>query len=251
MHCDITPSLPYQLIELTWCTCRSASSWLKFVPWGLRELLKHIQHRYGGVPVYITENGMSDDGTLQDSDRQLYYKLYINQALKGNINTSTRLLKVTAILGRPAAAAIIRLRALGLWLVLFIVAKVKLSLFLVCSLYVLWELELGTRHYALFLNDAIWQLPLFMNGGHTTLHHFWVSEARVVQLTGWIQKKLGCFYGISTYQYRVQQSSLLHGVEIFFWLLCNNSYPKRMFFRFVKNEKKWCTLCVVTSVYLF
>lgn len=63
--------------------CRTSSSWLKFVPWGIRELLKHIEVRYGGVPVYITENGMSGHGDLNDHDRILYYKLYINQVLKG------------------------------------------------------------------------------------------------------------------------------------------------------------------------
>lgn len=50
----------------------------------MRELLKHIQHRYGGVPIYITENGMSDHGgSLDDTERVLYYRLYINQVLKG------------------------------------------------------------------------------------------------------------------------------------------------------------------------
>lgn len=62
---------------------RTASSWLKFVPWGLRELLLHINDRYGDVPIYITENGMSDHGGLDDADREEYYKLYINQMLKG------------------------------------------------------------------------------------------------------------------------------------------------------------------------
>ncbi|XP_067949632.1 cytosolic beta-glucosidase-like [Watersipora subatra] len=60
----------------------SASGWLKFVPWGLRELLLHISHRYNGVPIYITENGVSDYGGLNDTDRVLYYKLYINQMLQ-------------------------------------------------------------------------------------------------------------------------------------------------------------------------
>lgn len=35
------------------------------------------------VPIYITENGVSDrNGTLQDSHRIYYYNLYINEVLK-------------------------------------------------------------------------------------------------------------------------------------------------------------------------
>jgi len=56
------------------------------VPWGLRELLLHIGERYPNMAVFITENGMSDHGGLQDSDRVLYYSSYINQVLKGLLN---------------------------------------------------------------------------------------------------------------------------------------------------------------------
>ena len=47
-------------------------------------MLDWIKEKYGDVPIYITENGFSDNGTLQDTDRVNYYTLYINNVLKGN-----------------------------------------------------------------------------------------------------------------------------------------------------------------------
>jgi lactase-phlorizin hydrolase len=46
---------------------RSGSSWLKVTPWGLRKALNWVRNHYGNVPIYITENGVSDkNGSLQD-----------------------------------------------------------------------------------------------------------------------------------------------------------------------------------------
>ena len=47
-------------------------------------MLNWIKEKYGDVPIYITENGFSDNGTLQDTDRVNYYTQYINNVLKGN-----------------------------------------------------------------------------------------------------------------------------------------------------------------------
>ena len=64
--------------------CRSGSSWLNVVPWGLRRLLADIKTKYGNPPVYITENGVSDlTGTLRDNDRCVYIRNYTNEVLKG------------------------------------------------------------------------------------------------------------------------------------------------------------------------
>ena len=63
---------------------RSGSSWLKVTPWGLRKALNWVRNQYGDVPIYITENGVSDrNGSLQDDHRIYYYKHYINNVLKG------------------------------------------------------------------------------------------------------------------------------------------------------------------------
>lgn len=64
--------------------CRSGSSWLRAVPWGLRKLLGWIKDEFGNPPVYITENGVSDNnGTLRDHHRIDFYSSYINNVLKG------------------------------------------------------------------------------------------------------------------------------------------------------------------------
>jgi hypothetical protein len=55
-----------------------------FTPWGLRKALNWARNNYGDVPIYITENGVSDrNGSLQDDHRIYFYKHYINNMLKG------------------------------------------------------------------------------------------------------------------------------------------------------------------------
>ena len=77
---------------------RSGSSWLKFTPWGLRKALNWARNNYGDVPIYITENGVSDrNGSLQDDHRIYYYKHYINNMLKG-LYTLTDLVKNVSLL---------------------------------------------------------------------------------------------------------------------------------------------------------
>ncbi|XP_032801046.2 lactase/phlorizin hydrolase isoform X1 [Petromyzon marinus] len=62
----------------------SGSGWLRVVPWGLRRLLAFIGSEYGHPPVYITENGVSERGSLDLNDtwRIRYYRTYINEVLK-------------------------------------------------------------------------------------------------------------------------------------------------------------------------
>lgn len=59
----------------------SASNWLKVVPEGFRISLKYLATHYGNPPMYITENGVSDFGTLNDDDRIYYYREYLKQML--------------------------------------------------------------------------------------------------------------------------------------------------------------------------
>ncbi|CAK9804963.1 Myrosinase 1 [Anthophora plagiata] len=59
----------------------SASTWLKVVPEGFRYFLRQLSKNYGNPPMYITENGVSDYGTLDDDDRIFYFREYLKQML--------------------------------------------------------------------------------------------------------------------------------------------------------------------------
>ncbi|CAL7945103.1 unnamed protein product [Xylocopa violacea] len=59
----------------------SASDWLKVVPEGFRYYLRQLAAHYGNPRMYITENGVSDRGTLNDDDRIYYYREYLKQML--------------------------------------------------------------------------------------------------------------------------------------------------------------------------
>lgn len=63
----------------------TGSVWLKVAPFGLRKLLNFIKEQYGNPPIIITENGVSEKGTvdLNDVQRSYFYEKYINQVLKG------------------------------------------------------------------------------------------------------------------------------------------------------------------------
>ncbi|CAL1538498.1 unnamed protein product [Lymnaea stagnalis] len=68
-------------VDPTWTA--SGSSWLFSAPLGFREILKWVKTTYNNIPVYITENGVSDkNGTLRDAYRITYYRQHINQMLK-------------------------------------------------------------------------------------------------------------------------------------------------------------------------
>ncbi|KAM3964799.1 myrosinase 1-like [Aphomia sociella] len=59
----------------------SASSWLKVTPWGFYKLLTKIKADYNNPPVYITENGYSTVGGLDDDNRISYYRKYLDAML--------------------------------------------------------------------------------------------------------------------------------------------------------------------------
>lgn len=81
-YCTLYCTLSYSYVPDVFCS--SASEWLKVTPWGLRQTLQWIKGMYNNPLVYITENGISDStGVLQDVDRVSYYKLHINEMLKG------------------------------------------------------------------------------------------------------------------------------------------------------------------------
>lgn len=51
------------------------------VPEGFRYVLNQLKKQYGNIPMYITENGVSDFGTINDDDRIFYYREYLKQML--------------------------------------------------------------------------------------------------------------------------------------------------------------------------
>lgn len=61
-------------------TCYN-NHWFQVVPEGFRIALKYLATYYENPPMYITENGVSDLGTLNDDDRIYYYREYLKQML--------------------------------------------------------------------------------------------------------------------------------------------------------------------------
>ncbi|XP_050512617.1 myrosinase 1-like [Diabrotica virgifera virgifera] len=70
---------------------KSSSSWLRIVPWGMRKMLNWMKKTYGDdTEIFITENGVSDDGSsLDDQIRIDYYQQHISgvrDALDDGVN---------------------------------------------------------------------------------------------------------------------------------------------------------------------
>lgn len=58
-----------------------ASDAFQVVPEGFRFVLRQLAENYGNPPMYITENGVSDYGALNDDDRIHYYREYLKEML--------------------------------------------------------------------------------------------------------------------------------------------------------------------------
>ena len=62
--------------------------WLWSIPWGMRRLLNWYYVEYGRIPLIVTENGMGSEGddmnVVDDFDRAMFYKQYINECLKAH-----------------------------------------------------------------------------------------------------------------------------------------------------------------------
>lgn len=59
-----------------------ASFWLQVVPWGFRKVLNWLAKEYGSPPFFIAENGFSDHGGLNDTERVGYHVNYLCELLK-------------------------------------------------------------------------------------------------------------------------------------------------------------------------
>ncbi|XP_046748528.1 myrosinase 1-like isoform X1 [Diprion similis] len=66
-------------IDFSWPA--TASNWFYVYPPGFGVLLRWIRDEYNNPPVWITENGYSDSGQLDDYDRISYYYDYIREML--------------------------------------------------------------------------------------------------------------------------------------------------------------------------
>lgn len=62
-------------INSTWK--RAESSWLYSVPEGLRDLINWIKNEYNNPPIFVTENGWSDAGELEDDGRIDYLRTHL------------------------------------------------------------------------------------------------------------------------------------------------------------------------------
>ncbi|NP_001136332.1 glycoside hydrolase-like protein isoform X1 [Nasonia vitripennis] len=60
---------------------KTSSKWLRAVPQGMLDTLRKIKEDYGNPPLYITENGVSDTGTLDDTQRIEYLYSYMKATL--------------------------------------------------------------------------------------------------------------------------------------------------------------------------
>jgi beta-glucosidase/6-phospho-beta-glucosidase/beta-galactosidase len=53
-------------------SAQNACSLVQVVPWGFRKLLNWIKRAYNNTPVFVTENGFSDKGEIEDTERIKY-----------------------------------------------------------------------------------------------------------------------------------------------------------------------------------
>ncbi|KAM3686296.1 hypothetical protein ACJW31_11G187900 [Castanea mollissima] len=66
----------------------TATSWLYVYPRGIRELVLYVNKKYNNPPIYITENGVGDNGSLpiqealNDSLRLNYHRRHLSNLLK-------------------------------------------------------------------------------------------------------------------------------------------------------------------------
>lgn len=75
----------------------AASTWLKVVPWGIRKLINWISNTYGNnTEIFITENGYSDLGGLNDESRIDYFKDYLSNVLAAVLDDKAPVTRYTA-----------------------------------------------------------------------------------------------------------------------------------------------------------
>lgn len=63
---------------------------------GLRMLLNWIKEQYNNPEVMITENGFSDGGGIDDTDRKNYYQQYLTAVLEALLEDNVNVTAYTA-----------------------------------------------------------------------------------------------------------------------------------------------------------
>ncbi|KAK5644031.1 hypothetical protein RI129_007876 [Pyrocoelia pectoralis] len=76
-HNDVRVKL---LVDTTWPN--STAEWLKVVPSSVRNILKWFMEEYNNPKMFISENGYSDEGELEDYRRVNFHKQYLNEVLQ-------------------------------------------------------------------------------------------------------------------------------------------------------------------------
>ncbi|GBP28177.1 Myrosinase 1 [Eumeta japonica] len=74
----------------------SASTWLRVYPSGFANLLRWCKRNYNDPIIFITENGFSDRGTLEDYGRISYYNDYLSEILNVIYNDDVNVIGYTA-----------------------------------------------------------------------------------------------------------------------------------------------------------
>lgn len=47
------------------------------VPWGIRKLVNWVSKTYNNPEIFITENGVSDRGGIEDENRTSFYRVFL------------------------------------------------------------------------------------------------------------------------------------------------------------------------------
>ncbi|XP_044269424.1 myrosinase 1-like [Tribolium madens] len=74
----------------------SASTWLRVVPWGLRKIVNWLSKTYNNPEIFITENGLSDRGGLDDDQRIRYYRDYLSNLVDAIVEDGVNVTRYTA-----------------------------------------------------------------------------------------------------------------------------------------------------------
>ncbi|XP_045494857.1 myrosinase 1-like isoform X1 [Colias croceus] len=74
----------------------TASEWFRVVPTGFANLLRWCKSTYNDPPIYITENGYSDRGTLEDYGRIKYFNDHLSEILNVINDDGVKVLGYTA-----------------------------------------------------------------------------------------------------------------------------------------------------------
>lgn len=74
---------------------QAASNWLRVVPWGIRKLLKWMSDTYDNPEIFVSENGYSDTGGLEDQERIDYLRNYLSSVLESILDDGVNVTRYT------------------------------------------------------------------------------------------------------------------------------------------------------------